>query len=207
MNNNKSSKTAAYTGIFAAIAASSCCIPPVIALIAGVGGSASALSWMEPFRPYLIGLAIVAIGYAWYNYFKHKPLDDCACEIDKPKWFQTKGFLVGITLFSAVSIAFPYYSHVFYSDNAKEIVFVNPSDVQNAIFGIKGMTCNACEKHVIHAINELEGIVNVAASYGNADATVEFDGSTTSLEDITKAINGTGYEVIKSELTDKDLQD
>ena len=76
MKTEKTSKNAAYTGLFAAVAASSCCIPPVIALIAGVGGSASALSWMEPFRPYLIGLAIIAIGYAWYSYLKPINEDD-----------------------------------------------------------------------------------------------------------------------------------
>ena len=37
MSTVKTSKNAAYTGLFAAVAASSCCIPPVIALIAGVG--------------------------------------------------------------------------------------------------------------------------------------------------------------------------
>ena len=122
MKTEKTSKNAAYTGLFAAVAASSCCIPPVIALIAGVGGSASALSWMEPFRPYLIGLAIVAIGYAWYNYLKPKKAEDC-CEVDaKPKWYQTKGFLIGITLFAAISISFPYYAHIFYPNNKKEIV-------------------------------------------------------------------------------------
>ena len=94
MKTENTSKNAAYTGLFAAIAASSCCIPPVIALIAGVGGSASALSCMEPFRPYLIGLAVIAIGYAWYAYLKPKKADDC-CEVDaKPKWYQTKGFLI-----------------------------------------------------------------------------------------------------------------
>ncbi|MBT8323816.1 MAG: heavy metal transporter, partial [Winogradskyella sp.] len=108
MKAEKTSKNAAYTGLFAAVAASSCCIPPVIALIAGVGGSASALSWMEPFRPYLIGLAVVAIGYAWYVYLKPQKEDDC-CEVDaKPKWYQTKGFLIVITLFAVIAIAFPY---------------------------------------------------------------------------------------------------
>ena len=63
MKTENTSKNAAYTGLFAAIAASSCCIPPVIALIAGVGGSASALSWMEPFRPYLIGLAPLSLRF------------------------------------------------------------------------------------------------------------------------------------------------
>ena len=190
------SKNAAYTGLFAAVAASSCCIPPVIALIAGVGGSASALSWMEPFRPYLIGLAVVAIGYAWYNYYKLKITDDCDCEIDeKPKWFQTKGFLVGITLFAAISISFPYYSYIFYPDNKKEVVIVNQSNIQTVNFDVKGMTCASCEQHVTHAVNELEGIVNVAASFDNANATVEFDNSKTTVEDIEKAINSTGYKV------------
>ncbi len=197
MSTEKSSKKAAYTGLFAAIAASSCCIPPVIALIAGVGGSASALSWMEPFRPYLIGLAVVAIGYAWYNYYKLKNTDDCNCEVDeKPKWFQTKGFLAGITLFAAISISFPYYSHIFYPDNKKEVVIVNQSNIQTVNFDVKGMTCASCEQHVTHAVNELEGIVNVAASFDNANATVEFDNSKTTVEDIEKAINSTGYKVI-----------
>ena len=77
---NKNSKGAVATGIIAALAASSCCIPPVIAAIAGVGGAAGSLSWMEPLRPYLIGLAVVAIGYAWYNHLKPKKEDDLTDE-------------------------------------------------------------------------------------------------------------------------------
>lgn len=196
MSTEKTSKNAAYTGLFAAVAASSCCIPPVIALIAGVSGSASALSWMEPFRPYLIGLAIVAIGYAWYNYLKPKKAEDC-CEVGaKPKWYQTKGFLIGITLFAAVSIAFPYYASIFYPDNKKEVVIVNQSNIQTLDFEVEGMTCASCEQHVTHAVNNLEGIVNVNASYEKANAKVEFDNSKTTKEDIEKAINSTGYKVI-----------
>lgn len=196
MKTENTSKNAAYTGLFAAIAASSCCIPPVIALIAGVGGSASALSWMEPFRPYLIGLAVIAIGYAWYAYLKPKKADDC-CEVDaKPKWYQTRGFLVGITLFATVSIAFPYYAHIFYPDNKKEVVIVNQSNIQTLNFDVKGMTCASCEEHVKHAVNELEGVVNVKASFEKANAEVEFDNTKTSKEDIEKAINSTGYKVI-----------
>ncbi|MFK5982273.1 MAG: mercuric transport protein MerTP [Flavobacteriaceae bacterium] len=198
MKTETTSKKAAYTGLFAAIAASSCCIPPVIALIAGVGGSASALSWMEPFRPYLIGLAVIAIGYAWYNYYRLKNTDDCDCEIDeKPKWFQTKGFLIGITLFAAVSITFPYYSSIFYPDNKKEVVIVSESNIHTVNFDVKGMTCTSCEEHVKHAVNELEGIVNVEASFESAKAEVKYDETKTSKEDIEKAINATGYKVVK----------
>ena len=197
MKTEKTSKNAAYTGLFAAVAASSCCIPPVIALIAGVGGSASALSWMEPFRPYLIGLAVVAIGYAWYAYLKPQKEDDC-CEVDaKPKWYQTKGFLIGITLFAAIAIAFPYYSSIFYPDNKKEVIIVNQSDIQTVKFNVQGMTCAGCEETIKHAVNELDGILDVIPSYENENTEVKFDKTKTSKAAIEKAINSTGYKVVK----------
>jgi len=199
MNTEKTSKNAAYTGLFAAVAASSCCIPPVIALIAGVGGGASALSWMEPFRPYLIGLAILAIGYAWYSYLKTKKAEDCCAVDKKPKWFQTKGFLIGITLFAAVSISFPYYAHIFYPDNKKEIVIINQSDIQTVNFNVQGMTCAGCEESIKHAVNELDGIVSVTPSYEKENTEVKFDKTKISKEDIEKAINSTGYKVISHE--------
>jgi len=197
MKTESTSKKAAFTGLFAAIAASSCCIPPVIALIAGLGGSVSMLSWMDPYRPYLIGFAVIAIGYAWYNYLKLKNTDDCDCEIDeKPKWYQTKGFLISITIFAAFSISFPYYAHIFYPDNKKEVVIVSESDIQTISFSVEGMTCASCEVHIKHVVNELEGIINVDASFENKNTEVKFDTSKISKEDIESAINSTGYKVI-----------
>jgi len=193
-SDQKSQKGAAATGIIAALAASSCCIPPVIAAIAGVGGAAGSLSWMEPLRPYLIGLAVVAIGYAWYNHFKPKQADDC-CDIEKPKWYQTKGFLIGMTLFAAISITFPYYSGIFFPDNPKEVVVVDASNIETLDVSIEGMTCDACQHHVNSAVNELSGIVSVNSSYEKGNALVEFDRSMASETEIEEAINGTGYTV------------
>ena len=193
---NKNSKGAVATGIIAAIAASSCCIPPVIAAIAGVGGAAGSLSWMEPLRPYLIGLAVVAIGYAWYNHYKPKKEDDCGCDIEKPKWYQTKGFLVGMTLFAAISITFPYYSDIFFSDNKKEVIVADNSNVQKINVKIEGMTCDACQNHINYSVNELAGIISITTSYVNGSAVVEFDNTQTDRLEIEKAVNGTGYKVI-----------
>jgi len=195
-NKDKNSKGALTTGILAAIAASSCCIPPVIAAIVGVGGAAGTLSWMEPLRPYLIGLAVIAIGYAWYSHLKPKKDDDCGCEIEKPKFYQTKGFLVGITLFAAISITFPYYSGIFFGDNKKEVIVVDKNDIQKINFKIDGMTCDACQNHVNHAVNELPGIIYVKTSYSEGNAVVEFDTTQINIMEIEKAINSTGYKVV-----------
>ena len=195
MKTDKTSKNAAYTGLFAAIAASSCCIPPFIALIAGVGGSASSLSWIEPFRPYLIGIAVIAIGYAWYNYLKPKDVDSCGCSTDKPKWYQTKSFLVGITLFSILSISFPYYAAWLYPNQTKNSSTVNQNNMVKTTILIDGMTCDACQSHIDYEINKLPGIVSTKTSYKNKNTTVSFDKTKTNINQIKKAINNTGYQV------------
>ena len=201
MQKDNSTKGAAITGLLAALAASSCCIPPVIAAIAGIGGASTNLSWMEPFRPYLIGVAVMAIGYAWYSYLKPKPVDDCGCEIENPRFYQTKGFLIGMTLFASISVTFPYYSDIFYPDNKKEVAINNQSNIQKIIVKIEGMTCESCENHVTHSVNELTGILNVNTSYADGNTIVEFDKTQTTIEDIKEAVNATGY--IATEIMEK----
>lgn len=200
MSVKKSSKGAVATGVIAAIAASSCCIPPVIAAVAGIGGASASLSWMEPFRPYLIGLAVIAIGYAWYNFFKSKKRDDCGCEIEKPKFYQTKGFLIGITIFAVVSISFPYYSYIFFSNNEPKSVIADSTNILVANFDIEGMTCESCSEHIKSAVRELPGYVDASANYEKGKAMIKFDRSKSTIEDIVKAINGTGYKVINQEI-------
>ena len=62
------------------------------------------------------------------------------------------------------------------------------------------MTCASCAEHVQHDVNKLPGIIVATASYDNKNAVVEFDNSRTSLADIQKAIDGTGYKVIETNI-------
>lgn len=199
MKQEPSTKGAITTGVIAAIAASSCCIPPFIAAIAGVSGASTNLAWMGPFRPYLIGLAIAALGYSWYSNLKPKKKDDCGCEVDKPKWFQTKGFLISITLFASLSIAFPHYSGFFFSNNMdKEIIDIDKADVTYASIQIEGMTCMACENHIQSVVNSIDGILKVSTSHELGRAEIKFDKTKTSTEQIQKSIEReTRYKVIQ----------
>jgi len=201
--NKSKNKGAVTTGVLAALAASSCCIPPVIAAIAGVGGMGSTLSWMEPFRPYLIGLAVIAIGYAWYAHLKPKEADDCGCDIEKPKLYQTRGFLIGITIFAIISIGFPYYSGIFFPDNsATKTIIVKENDVTEAFITIDGMTCTGCEHHVNSTLNNSEGVIEASSSFETGKAQVKFDKTKVSIEELAKAVEeATGYKVTNYEST------
>ena len=81
---NESSKLLG-AGLLTAATASLCCITPVLALISGTTGLASTFSWMEPFRPYLIGITVLVLAFAWYQKLKPKTQEeiDCACYEDE----------------------------------------------------------------------------------------------------------------------------
>ncbi|MBF98261.1 MAG: heavy metal transporter [Owenweeksia sp.] len=198
MSESKSSKRLLGTGIVAAIAASLCCITPVLALIAGASGAASTFSWLDPARPYLIGITILVLGFAWYQKLKPRSKEeiDCACEDDeKPSFWQSKKFLGIVTVFAGLMLAFPLYADVFYPKQDRQVIVVDRQNVQTATFSVSGMTCTGCEEHVSHEVNKLDGIVGVKASYENENAIVQFDSSKTSVGEIEKAINSTGYKV------------
>jgi mercuric ion transport protein len=188
-------------GIVSAITASLCCITPVFALIAGTGSIASSFSWIEPGRPYFIGLTIVVLGFAWYQKLRPQSTDDCGCATnEKPKFLQSKIFLLLVTSFAVLMLAFPSYSNVFFSNNRKETVAVEKSNIRTVELGIKGMTCEACEEHVNHEVNKLEGIILSIVSYGKKNAVIKFDISKTEVQKIIEAVNKTGYKVTTQSL-------
>lgn len=157
----------------------------------------------ETFRPYLIGITVLVLGFAWYQKLKPRMEEEiqCDCETDeKPSFWQSRKFLLIVTLFAALMMAFPYYSPIFYPDNKKEVVYVNTADIVTMDMDIKGMTCEACDSHVAHAAYEVDGVLDAKADHETGKAVVKFDKSKTSADDIIKSIDATSYKVIKHEI-------
>ncbi len=194
----KSENRLAGLGILTAISASLCCVTPILALLAGTSGLASTFSWVEPFRPYLIGLTILVLGFAWYQKLKPSKTDDCNCEPKtKTKFFDSKQFLGLITIFALIMLAFPYFSKALYNKTEKKqtTFTADKTYIQKTEFKIKGMTCESCEDHINLEVNKLTGIINSTVSYKNGNAIIEFDKSKTDNSKIEQAINSTGYKV------------
>ena len=184
------------TSLLTAITASLCCITPVLALIAGTSGVASTFSWIEPFRPYLIGLTILVLVFAWYQKLKPEKEIDCECETDeKPIFIQSKTFLGIITVFAIIMLAFPYYSSIFYPNTEKQVIVVDKSNIKITEYKIDGMTCASCEEHVNHEVNKLNGIFNSNSSYKNGNSIIEFDKTKTNKREFEKAIISTVYKI------------
>jgi copper chaperone CopZ len=190
------------TGIVSAIAASLCCITPVLALIAGSGSVASSFSWLAPARPYMIGVTLAALGFAWYQKLWPRRSDECACSgSERPPFFRSKTFLLIVTIFAAVMIAFPSYAKIFFPKTQKTVIVTGETNIQTVKLSIRGMGCKACEAEVNHEVNRLPGIIQSTVSYERKEAIIQFDRSKVNAAEIVNAVQVTGYKVIGHSLS------
>ncbi|MBI3124042.1 MAG: mercuric transport protein MerTP [Ignavibacteriales bacterium] len=194
-------------GIITALLASLCCITPVLAVLGGLGGIATTFSFLEPLRPYLIGLTVIVLGYAFYKTYKPKKENDinCICETDdKFKFIKSKKFLWMVIVVSALLITFPYYSKALFPSSKGNIVIVQSNNIVKATLNIEGMSCTACEESVDYTLKSKNGVINATSSCKTGIAYVEYDKTKVNPAQLKKAVEEkVGYKVKSFEVNDE----
>ncbi|MBT5933931.1 rhodanese-like domain-containing protein [Sulfurimonas sp.] len=128
------------TVIGATIAASLCCVTPVLAVLAGSSSLASSFSWLAPYHNYLVVFTILVLVYAWYDKLKRSKALDCAC--DESSFFAGKTFLAMVTVFVVVMLSFPQWGNK---------VFSSAPTAQSCAIG--ACDTNITEKPVTQTVN------------------------------------------------------
>ncbi len=103
-------------GGLAALLASTCCLGPLVLVALGVSGAwIGNLTTLEPYRPYFIAAALIALAFAYRRIFR--PLQDChpgeVCAVPRVKAIYKVIFWVVIVLV-LIALAFPYILPLFY---------------------------------------------------------------------------------------------
>lgn len=76
MSKSKSGRGPLAAGGIAALLASTCCLGPLVLITLGVSGAwISNLTALEPYRPIFIGVALVAMFFAWRRIYR--PVEEC----------------------------------------------------------------------------------------------------------------------------------
>jgi copper chaperone CopZ len=182
-------------GLLAALAASLCCIAPLLAIFGGISGAATYFNWIEPYRPYIIGLTILIFAVVWYQQLVVVPRgqEDC-CEPAKRSFWKSKRFLFIVTLFSGALIAFPYYSSFFYKTTQQTATIIPQAKFKFVKLNIKGMGCADCTKHIDGALMGLNGVSTSNTSYEKAETVVRYDPTKTNADSINLKIKEIGYQ-------------
>ncbi len=214
----KSNKFFRNSAIVSAVLASLCCITPVLAVLGGLSGIASAFSFLDPLRPYFIAFTVIVLGYAFYNTYKPKNKDkiDCDClpaeasaEVDDNEessakkssansWKSIssgKAFLWTVAVIATVLITFPYYSQVLFP-NLQNVETINSNTIVKAKLEIEGMTCTSCEHSVDFALKSEKGVLSAESSFETGTAYVQYDSTKVKPEQLKKAVEEkVGYKV------------
>src|SRR5260370_8671890 len=164
-------KDKAFIGasLVAGIAASLCCILPIVFALAGagiVGASAFFAAW----RPYLLGTAVLLLGLGFYFAYgkpKHACEPGSACEKPAAHKMGRIGLWVAAVVVLIVA-AFPYYSEavakLLLSSKAPETTVAAPR-VDRASLAVEGMHCTACAPAIEKNLNDLNCVNTPTSSY------------------------------------------
>ena len=184
--------------ILAALAASVCCVGPLLLLALGIGGAwVGNLTALEPFRPYLMTLTLAVLVYAFYKIYKPKPQ---ACEPGSycadPKSDKINKITLWIsTLFVIGLLATPYIAeHMVDADNAEtDKLSEQPANLKQVTLDVPGMNCPACPFTVQKSLKKLDGVVSAKATLEDKKAVVIYNPSIVSPEEMMKATADAGY--------------
>ncbi|BFN28255.1 mercuric transport protein MerT [Pseudomonas sp. SCT] len=116
MTGPPSGRAALITGGLAAMLASVCCLGPLILISLGISGAwISNLAVLEPYRPFFVGGALIAMFFAYRRIFR--PVQTCepgeVCAI--PRIRTTYKLLFWLVAFLVlVALGFPYILPLFY---------------------------------------------------------------------------------------------
>ncbi|MEO1765775.1 mercuric ion transporter MerT [Thiobacter aerophilum] len=102
--------------VIAAIAASLCCIGPLVLVLLGVGGAwVGNLAALEPFRPFFLAAALIALYLAWKKLYRSPkactPGSLCAHPATD-RLYKALFWLVAVLV--GLAFVFPYLAPLFY---------------------------------------------------------------------------------------------
>ncbi len=117
--NNSRERTgsgAFLVGGLAAILASTCCLGPLLLVVLGLSGAwIGNLTRLEPYRPFFIGAAVVALFFAGRRIFQ--PAHACepgeVCAVPSTRRIY-KILFVTVSVLVLIALVFPYVVKLFY---------------------------------------------------------------------------------------------
>lgn len=112
----KSSRGALLAGAVAAILASTCCLGPLLLVALGFSGAwIGNLAALEPYRPIFIGVALLAMFFAYRRIFRPatacRPGEVCAVPQVRSAYKVIFGIVAVLVL---IALGFPYVMSLFY---------------------------------------------------------------------------------------------
>lgn len=189
--NDSKAKTLTLGGaLLAALAASSCCLGPLVLAALGIGG-AGAFSVLSAYRPYILVVTAALLGGGFYlTYRKPAHLDACGCESPKAG----RAGRVGLWSATVLVLLFAAAPTILGRAFAGRSVAAADPGTEQAVIHVRGMDCEACGAHLKTALVKVGGFHELTLDLASQSVTVSYEPAPGRLDAYVAAIDELGYE-------------
>jgi len=184
----KSNYTWTLAGVAAGVAASLCCIGPLVSLTLGLG-SFAASAWFVQWRPWLLGLTFVLLGVAWFLTYRRPKVDCADGSCARPPG---KAARVSLWVGTLVALAAAIYPSLPAANHSLNPAFVATSDAKFSVL-IPSMDCPPCAKGIEASLNRVPGVKQAVVNYDTKQAVLVYDPSVTDRDKLLARIDASGF--------------
>lgn len=175
----------------AAIAASVCCVVPLLLVGLGISGAwVTNLKAFEPYRPLFIVSTLVLLGFAFYRVYR-RPQNCSPDGFCANPWREQsmKKVLIVTTAFVLGLLAFPYVVPYIFG------IAVSQQNIQakRVVLEVKNMTCASCSVTVKTSLMKVPGVQEAIVTFNPAEAIVVYDSTKVSIEALMQTTTDAGY--------------
>jgi len=195
-NTEKKTKWGLAGAIVGAVAASVCCVVPLVLLALGISGAwVSSLTVLQPYRPIFIIVTLLFLGYAFYRVYRKPKEEDCEpgsyCANPKSDRIN-KIALWTVTLLVIGLLVFPYLVPMT-SQASTATPVTTPVKTEKVVLSVQGMTCNGCVLTVTKSLKKVDGVTDAMVTLEPPIAVVKYDPTEVSVEQLIETTTNAGY--------------
>ena len=180
-------------GVFAGLAASLCCVGPLLSLSLGLG-SFAASAWFAQWRPVFLTVTFVLLGLAWYLTYRRPKVDCADGSCARPPG---KAARLSLWLGTLVALAAAIYPTLPAANHQINAAVVAAGDAKLSVL-IPSMDCPPCAKGIEASLSRAPGVKQTAVDYDTKAAVLIYDPSVTSRDQLLALIDASGFPAERS---------
>lgn len=177
-------------GFLSAVAASLCCIGPLVAVAAGASTFATA-GWFDHWRPAFLAVTGALMVAAWGLAIRARRVacSDASCPAPRAG---TWTILAISTLLAGAAAAFPRLASAVADGMTTPVI----GTADGTVFRVRipSMDCAACAVGIQGTLKRVAGVKSAVVRYEKKDAEIIFDPAKISAEAIIAKIDATGFK-------------
>jgi len=196
-------KTLSLAGaVLAAMAASACCIGPLLLALLGVGG-AGALATLGAYRPYLLVLTVALLAWGFYLTYRRPRRavvtaalgdgDACGCARPKAGLAGRIGLWIATVLVVVFATAPSVLARIA-ERGGSAVALAGDATLETAILHVQGIDCEACAAPLRRALTKVGGLRDLTLDVPAQNARLTYEPAPGRLQAYVVAIDDLGYE-------------